>query len=85
MMEPGLLQTDSVRMPGVANNLILSTILPRDEDEYFGNPTATMDQSLIDLTTVCFSYSFYTIIFLYHLCVHLLAGVATSHSGFSYG
>ena len=55
---PGLLDTDSVDMPGVAARLNLSTILPRDEGQYFGDPLSMMQIAEQELTKVKTSYRF---------------------------
>ena len=50
--EPGLFHTDSVNMPGVAHRLIYTSILPRDENEFFGNLDTRSDRGLADIVRV---------------------------------
>ena len=42
-MRLGVLDTDSINMRGVGVRLLYSTILPRDENRYFRNPSDDMD------------------------------------------
>lgn len=50
--EPGLFHTDSVSMPGVAHRIIYTSILPRDENEFFGNLDTCSDRGLADVVRV---------------------------------
>ena len=43
VIDPGLLDTDSVDMRGVAHRLIYGTILPQDESQYFRDVVENMD------------------------------------------
>jgi len=53
-VRPGVLDMDSINMPGVGARLLYSTILPRDEDRYFRNPPDDMDDFERHLAIVSF-------------------------------
>ena len=52
VIDPGLLDTDSVDMRGVAHRLIYGTILPQDESQYFCDVVENMDITERDLVKV---------------------------------
>ena len=57
-MRPGLLDTDTIDMPGVGARAIYSSILPRDETRYFRNAPEDMDEFERLLAIVSFRSSF---------------------------
>ena len=52
-MYPGLIDTDSVKDPGVGARMIYSTVLPQDEQEFFGvwpSVANTPEQKIIEVS-----------------------------------
>ena len=50
VIDPGLLDTDSLNLRGVAHRLIYGSILPQDESDYFRDLRENMDITMKDLT-----------------------------------
>ena len=61
-MHPGLIDTDSVKDPGVGARMIYATVLSQDEQEFFGvwpNVANTPEQKIIEVSYphfACMSY-----------------------------